>query len=109
MTLKQSFLAALLCCITTFSFAQTWTKAADFPGTPSRNAVTFVIGSNAYMGLGVAKGGIAQKSFWKYDAAKNSWTKVADFPGAWRAGTLTFVIKGKAYVGLVHSHIMIVG
>lgn len=105
MTLKQSFFVAILCCIATFAYAQTWTKAADFPGVPRLLALSFTLGNFGYIGSGIDEDLKGLKDFYKYDPATNKWTKIADFPGEARVGAIAMVINGKAYVGLGQGNI----
>jgi len=55
----------------------TWSKSADFGGPARSNAVSFVIGTTAYVGTGVANDGITPLSdFWAYDATQNAWYQI---------------------------------
>jgi hypothetical protein len=79
---------------------------ADVKGR--HGAVAFVIGNNAYVGLGyVAAFGSGQtkrdkewlNDFYKYDALTGTWTKLPDFPGQKRRDAIAFSINGYGYVG----------
>lgn len=94
----------LLCSLTLFISqsgvltAQTWTKINDFNGDARLGAVSFIVGGNAYIGLGKTAT-VALNDLWKYNSTTDSWTAVASFPGAARLNAVAFVVNGKAYVG----------
>ena len=84
----------------------TWIYKTDFPGHPRYNAVAFVIGNKAYVGLGYNP---MSNDFYEYDPSMDTWTLLTDvFPGAARetaiAFSCTFSVGGntyeKGYVGL---------
>ncbi len=81
-----------------FNLLSPWEKLQDFPGGERSGAVSFTIGSIAYVGMGISAGG-DRKDFWQYNPATNSWTKKADYPGPSRAYSFSFVVNGKAYIG----------
>ena len=60
-------------------FINVWTQKADFPGQGRADAICFVIGSKAYIGLGDAGG--AYNDFWEYDPVTDTWTQKANFRG----------------------------
>jgi N-acetylneuraminic acid mutarotase len=79
----------------------TWTQKANFPGPETINAISFTIGSKAYIGLGAVLGTSSVRSdFWEYDPATNTWTQKANFPSGPRDGAIGFSIGAKGYVGL---------
>lgn len=55
----------------------TWKKIADYPGGRVVVPICFVIGQNAFVGLG--KKGATQK-FWKYDSESDRWNEIAECP-----------------------------
>lgn len=71
---------------------------AVFSGAERTGAVSFVIGSKAYVGLGNSAGGYL-KDFYMFNPATTKWTKIADLPGAGRQDACAFVLNGKAFVG----------
>lgn len=79
-----------------------WAKGSAFPGEPRNQAVCFVIGDYAYVGLGIGVNGAEYNNFYKFDRKQGAWlTKpIAPFPGRPRHAAVAFVIDGKAYVGL---------
>ena len=57
----------------------TWTSAANFPGTERELASYFVIEEYAYVCGGENQSG-STNDCWKYNAVNDSWVQVADFP-----------------------------
>jgi len=81
----------------------TWTKKADFPGTPRYGAAAFSIGGKGYVvcgNTGTASGPYTSE-VWEFDPIANTWTKKNDFPGSSRYGftQAAVVMGGKAYLG----------
>jgi len=76
--------------------ADTWTRKADFGGTPLALAPSFSIGSKGYIGKGPYPD---SQEFWEYDPAANTWTQKADFGGTWRELAVCFSIGNKGYIG----------
>jgi len=74
-----------------------WTRMADFPGTPRAYATSFVIGDKAYVTGGIHAG---DNDLWEYDPATNAWTKKANYAGRCTGGQTAFSVAGKGYVGL---------
>ena len=81
-----------------------WTQKASFPGQGRWSAISFVIGSKAYVGLG-DEDGAEYKDFWEYDPAIDAWTQKADFGGVERTSAIGFSIGGMGYAGLGYSQI----
>jgi len=75
-----------------------WIERSDFDGNSRSGAVSFVIGDNAYVGLGY-DGDDYLRDFWKYSPNNNSWAKIDSFPGNGRTGAVAFSVNGKGYVG----------
>jgi N-acetylneuraminic acid mutarotase len=80
-----------------------WKAIAEFPGSSRANAISFVIGGKAYVGLGtnydrLTKGTLFP-DFYEYDPAANKWTKKADFTGTLRDQPIYFTIGDKGYFG----------
>ena len=84
-----------------------WTSLGTLPRvvmpgevTTRSFAVSFVVGTKAYVGLGQANA--AQVSvlgdLWEFDPA-SGWKQKADFPGKKRNGAFAFALSGKGYVG----------
>jgi N-acetylneuraminic acid mutarotase len=78
-----------------------WVQKAQFLGVGRVAAISFVIGSKAYFGLGQSGSSIEpQKDMWEYDPLTNTWTQLSDFPGGGRSGALGFSNNSKGYVGM---------
>jgi N-acetylneuraminic acid mutarotase len=89
----------------TFTTLQgTGVKMADFPGGSGYQALSFSIGTKAYVGLGYDE--IADnfvRDFWEWDQMTNIWTRKADPPVSIRKVSLRtryvcFSIGSKGYV-----------
>jgi len=79
----------------------TWTQIADFGGSGrgnQGNAVSFVIGSYAYVGTGNDSTNYFTNDFWKYNPSLNTWSQVTSVPVS-LCGSVSFIINGKGYVG----------
>jgi N-acetylneuraminic acid mutarotase len=78
-----------------------WTQKADYGGTARFSPTAFVIGGNAYIGLGSDQYPAYnfRNDFWKYDPNINVWTQVADFTGTARYEARAFSIGTKGFVG----------
>ena len=79
-----------------------WTQKASFPGNGWAGAISFTIGSKAYIGLGSRLSG-GYNDFWEYDPAMDTWTQKANFGGGGRSSAIGFSIGYKGYVGLGNS------
>ncbi len=75
-----------------------WSQKADFMGTPRRQAVSFTIGTKAYVGTGQDLSGL-RKDFYSYDALTNSWVQLNDFPGTARKQAVAFEMGVKGWLG----------
>ena len=96
----------VLNCIGTASAVNWVKKDSPFPGDAGENAVSFVIGSKAYVGTGYLYKNYQNEyfdDFWQYDSETEIWTKIADFPGDARNEAISFSANGKGYVGLGYS------
>lgn len=83
-----------------YEFAtDTWQELDTFPGTPFRNAASFVIGDTAYIVTG-HNGSDYVDFFWKYHPATDTWQELPPFPGGIQSFPVTFSIGGKGYVCL---------
>jgi len=85
--------------------SDSWTQKANLPGSPRRDAISFVINDFAYVGSGMdslsGPTGNTLKDFWRYNPITNSWSAVADFPGAGGQGVYFatgFSVAGKGYL-----------
>lgn len=83
-----------------------WTAIADFPGVSRTNAISFIVGDKAYVGLGF--NGIAAppiyKDMWSYDAKTGDWTQIADLPENNTIVGILFSNAKKGYVGVYESN-----
>lgn len=70
-------------------------------GIGRASAVSFVIGENAYIGLGrnVSRNP-ALNDLWEFNSNNNVWTKKGNFPGKARVNAIAEVVNGMAFVGL---------
>src|ERR1700733_3002579 len=75
-----------------------WTTSADFDGFARNRAVSFVIGSSAYIATGYGGDGYC-KDLWQFNSGTGHWTQVADMPVDGRGGAAGFSIGAKGYVG----------
>ena len=80
-------------------YSNVWSQKANFPGYGREDAICFVIGSKAYIGLG-DEDGVEYKDFWEYDPTADTWTQKADFGGGGRTSAIGFSIGNKGYAGL---------
>lgn len=76
----------------------TWSQKADFSGSARRQAVSFVLGNEAYVGTGQDALGLC-KDFYKYNPETNSWEQLNDFPGTARRQAVAFTMGDQAYLG----------
>jgi N-acetylneuraminic acid mutarotase len=83
--------------------ANNWIRVADFGGDARTLAVAFVVGGQAFVGLGAGGGGIRFGDFWAYSPDTDTWTRKSNFGGVARSGALAFVWKGRAFVGTGNS------
>ncbi len=92
--------------------ANTWTKKADFPGTPRFGAVGFSIGSKGYIGTGhlnpaLGDSNFRKNDFWEFDpnsGTSGTWTEKNKISGSDtlainRAYGTGFSIGSKGYIG----------
>lgn len=79
----------------------TWERVASLEADSRTDAVAFVIGQRAYVGLGGAGSRKKFTDFWWYDPAADQWQQLeSEFPGRARNHSVAFVIGNNAYVGL---------
>ncbi|HOV12199.1 MAG TPA: T9SS type A sorting domain-containing protein [Bacteroidales bacterium] len=80
-----------------------WTQKASLPGPGRYGAVSFVIGSKAYICSGTGNDILNFQDMWEYDKATDTWTQKANMPGISRRRTNIEVVNGIAYMmGGVH-------
>ncbi len=82
----------------TATTAGNWVKSNEFGGNVRSEAISFVIGDTAYIGLGY-DGNNRLTDLWGYDSASQTWSPKANFPGVGRNSAIAFTVGGKAYVG----------
>src|SRR6516165_7737899 len=58
----------------------TWTQKADFPGTPRRGALGFVIGGFGYVCVCETGSAAHLADLWQYDPILDTWVQKSDFP-----------------------------
>jgi N-acetylneuraminic acid mutarotase len=79
-----------------------WTQVKDFPGQARFDAVSFVVGGKAYVGLGYGEQGAPpiHKDMYSYDPASDHWERIADFrTGNFMVG-MVFSSDTKGYIGV---------
>jgi len=74
----------------------TWTKKADFPGSPRELATAFSIGAIGYIGTGYD--GTLKNDFWAYNPSTNMWTQRLNFAGTAREMAAGFSIGQHGYI-----------
>jgi N-acetylneuraminic acid mutarotase len=77
---------------------KSWTIMADFPSVDRSGSVVFVIGTDAYVGLGIDQSGNNYSDFYRYNSILNTWTPITSFPTV-RSNAVAFEINGNGYVG----------
>lgn len=80
----------------------TWTSVTSLGGSTgsglSRDAaISFSIGTKAYVGLGQGSNPYLN-DFWEYDAGSDVWTQKANFGGSARRAAAAFTANNKGYV-----------
>ncbi len=94
--MKQTFITLLLF-ISLAAKGDYWTQKASFPGGARLWAISFSIGTKAYVGTG-SLSTFFYNDFWEWDEPTNTWTQKANFPGAPREGASAFSIGNKGYI-----------
>ncbi len=76
-------------------------QVATEQGVGRASAISFVIGDNAYIGLGrnVSRNP-ALNDLWEFNSVSSIWTKKEDFPGKARVNAIAEVVSGEGFVGL---------
>ena len=77
-----------------------WHYVTDIPGLPRTQAVSFAIGSKAYIGTGVYQNDMYLEDMWEYDTETGAWTQKANYPEGKVRGLTAFSVNGKGYVGM---------
>lgn len=77
---------------------EAWTQKANFTGAPRREAVSFVVGNQAYVGTGNSANGFL-KDFYAYDPTTNSWSQISDFAGTARRAAVGFSMENYGFIG----------
>lgn len=75
-----------------------WVRYSDYEGVTRTQAVSFVVGDYAYVGLGT-DGDDYLYDLWRYDFERNFWQEMASFPGEGRIAAASFSIGDYGYVG----------
>lgn len=76
-----------------------WIQRASFPGGVRYQMVSFVVGSKAYVGMGVDQN-IFKKDVYCYDPGANLWSPIAPFPAYERGAASTFTLDERGFVCL---------
>lgn len=77
-----------------------WYYVTDIPGLPRTQAVSFAIGTKAYVGTGVYQNDMYLEDMWEYDTETGAWTQIANYPEGKVRGLTAFSVNGKGYVGM---------
>lgn len=77
-----------------------WHYVTDIPGLPRTQAVSFAIGTKAYIGTGVYQNDMYLEDMWEYDTETGAWTQKANYPEGKVRGLTAFAVNGKGYAGL---------
>lgn len=77
-----------------------WHYVTDIPGLPRTQAVSFAIGSKAYIGTGVYQNDMYLEDMWEYDTETGTWTQKANYPEGKVRGLTAFSVNGKGYAGM---------
>lgn len=75
-----------------------WVTIGDIDGDARSEAVTFTIGSKAYIATGTTSTD-RFNDLWEYDLNLKYWVQKASLPAAARNSALAFTIDNKGYVG----------
>ena len=75
-----------------------WVQKSEFEGVARSEAISFVIGNEAYIGTGY-DGTNRLNDFWQYDPTQDFWLQKADFGGSARSSAVAFAVNNKGYVG----------
>ena len=75
-----------------------WSVKSSFPSEPRRDAISFVIDSFAYVGLGW-NNVIDFTDFLRYNANTDVWDTLNSYPGIGNGNCFSASVKGKGYVG----------
>jgi len=75
-----------------------WSSRSSFPSIDRNESVSFVIGTDAYVGTGRDINGNSFSDFYKYNSLTNTWSSISNFPTN-RISAVSFSIDGKGYVG----------
>lgn len=79
----------------------TWIQIDDFPGVQRSTAFSFVIGDDAYVGLGSsAAAPPIHSDIYRYSAKTGQWKQIADFPNVNYLMGISFSSTSKGYLGL---------
>ena len=76
-----------------------WTQKTNYPGKAIGGAVTFTIGTIAYLGTGNDSIYKCYSDFWKYDPQTDIWVQKDSFGGGLRSGAVAFSIGNRGYAG----------
>jgi N-acetylneuraminic acid mutarotase len=75
-----------------------WTRMADVPGIPLRDASAFSLGNFGYVCLGVGDTTYISQG-WRYAPASNIWQPIANYGGGIMGDGVAFAIGSYGYIG----------
>lgn len=76
-----------------------WIQRASFPGGVRYQMASFVVGSKAYVGMGIDQN-IYKKDMYCYDPGANLWIPIAPFPAYERGAASTFTLDERGFICL---------
>lgn len=76
-----------------------WIQRASFPGGVRYQMASFVVGTKAYVGMGIDQN-IYKKDMYCYDPGANLWTPIAPFPAYERGAASTFSLEERGFICL---------
>ena len=82
-----------------------WFQINNFPGEARTNAISFVVGDRAYVGLGFERQAPPIfKDIYSYNPGTGDWDRMADFPTSSAIVGIQFSSDSKGYVGVTENN-----
>ncbi|HLX91871.1 MAG TPA: kelch repeat-containing protein [Puia sp.] len=75
-----------------------WVYRGDFDAIPRSEAICFVVGDSAYIGMGVDANFIRYNDLWSFDPVTFNFSQVASCPGVARNSAVGFSINTEGYI-----------
>ncbi len=97
--MNKLILTVLLVIHFAFTYSQTWTQLADFPGGPRDDGTSFIINNKAYCFSGLEPGYQCMPNGYVFDAVSETWSPMASLPaGKERQYATAFSYNGIGYM-----------